>query len=443
MDTKDHIKGSDERDLSAVIGRDPLTGLYQRDHFFERAEQYDREHPDREMDAVIVDISHFHIINERFGSEYGNRILSIIGKNLLDAVKKLDGIVCRRNADTFMIYSPHGTDYNKLLKTASEGLSDDGKPSNRIRLRMGIYMSVDKSIDMSRRFDRAKLAADTIKNIAADSIGIYDDAFSKEELYREKLIEDFPDAISSRQFEVFYQPKFDITQDPPVLSSAEALVRWNHPTLGLISPSEFVPMFEQNGLISELDRYVWQTAAGQLKRFKDKLGAVVPVSVNVSRIDLFDPEIADTLESIVRDNGLEPHELMLEITESAYADDSEHIIKTVNELRDKGFRIEMDDFGTGYSSLNSLSTLPIDVLKMDMSFLETAFKKTKDTRILKFIVDIANYLSVPVIAEGVETLEQLEALKDLGCDLVQGYYFSKPIPAHKFEEFLADKAPNE
>ena len=220
-------------------------------------------------------------------------------------------------------------------------------------------------------------------------------------------------------------------------------MRWNHPTLGLISPSEFVPMFEENGLISELDRYVWQTAAGQLKRFKDKLGAVVPVSVNVSRIDLFDPDIADTLESIVRDNGLEPHELMLEITESAYADDSEHIIKTVNELRDKGFRIEMDDFGTGYSSLNSLSTLPIDVLKMDMSFLETAFKKTKDTRILKFIVDIANYLSVPVIAEGVETLEQLEALKDLGCDLVQGYYFSKPIPANKFEEFLSDKKIND
>ena len=444
MDTKDHIKGSDERTLLGSMERDPLTGLYQRDHFFEHAERYDREHPDKDMDAVIIDISHFHIINERFGSAYGNRILSTIGNNLLDSVQKLDGIVCRRDADTFMIYSPHGTDYNKLLKAASEGLSEDGKPSNRIRLRMGIYMSVDRSIDMSRRFDRAKLAADAIKNIATDSIGIYDDAFSKEELYKEKLIEDFHDAINSRQFEVFYQPKFDITQDPPALSSAEALVRWNHPSLGLISPAEFVPLFEENGLICELDRYVWQTAAGQLKRFKDKLGTIVPVSVNVSRIDLFDPDIADTLEHILKNNGLEPHELMLEITESAYADDSEHIINTVKELRERGFKIEMDDFGTGYSSLNSLSTLPIDVLKMDMGFLKTAFRQTKDTRILKFIVDIANYLSVPVIAEGVETLEQLEALKELGCDLVQGYYFSKPIPAHEFEEFLTsrNKAPS-
>ena len=439
MYTKDHLNGSDGKDPIVSTERDPLTGLYQRDFFFECAERYDREKPDKDMDAVIIDISHFHIINERFGSAYGNGILRTIGKNLHDAVQKLEGIVCRRDADTFMIYCPHGADYNQLLKAAAEGLYDDGKPSNRIRLRMGIYMSVDKSIDMIRRFDRAKLAADTIKNIATDSIGIYDADVSKEELYKEKMIEDFHDAINSRQFEVFYQPKFDITQDPPVLSSAEALVRWNHPTMGLISPSEFVPLFEENGLINELDKYVWKTAADQVKRFKDKLGTAVPVSVNVSRIDLFDPDIADTLERIVKDNGLDPHELMLEITESAYADDSEHIINTVNELRDKGFKIEMDDFGTGYSSLNSLSTLPIDVLKMDMSFLETAFRKTKDTRILEFIVDIANYLSVPVIAEGVETLEQLEALKEIGCDLVQGYYFSKPIPAHQFEEFLLNK----
>ncbi len=433
----------EDRHLLSSLERDPLTGVYKRDFFFKYADQYDQKHPDKEMDAVIIDISHFHIINERFGSAYGNRILRIIGENLHDAIQVLDGIVCRKEADTFMIYCPHGTDYDQLLKTASEGLYDDGKPSNRVRLRMGIYMNVDKSIDMSRRFDRAKLAADTIKNIATDSIGIYDDAFSEAELYKEKLIEDFHDAIEARQFEVFYQPKFDITKEPPVLSSAEALVRWNHPTLGLISPSEFVPLFEENGLINELDRYVWQTAADQLKAFKDKLGTAVPVSVNVSRIDLFDPDIADTLERIVKGNGLDPHELLLEITESAYADDSERIIQTVNELRDKGFKIEMDDFGTGYSSLNSLSTLPIDVLKMDMSFLKTAFQKSKDTRILEFIVDIAKYLSVPVIAEGVETLEQLEALKELGCDLVQGYYFSKPIPADEFEEFLTNNKKND
>ena len=433
----------EDRHLLSSMERDALTGVYKKDFFFKYADLYDQKHPDKKMDAVIIDISHFHIINERFGSAYGNRILRTIGENLHDAIQVLDGIVCRKEADTFMIYCPHGTDYNQLLKTASEGLYDDGKPSNRIRLRMGIYMCVDKSIDMSRRFDRAKLAADTKRNIAADSIGVYDDAFSEAELYKEKLIEDFHDAIETKQFEVFYQPKFDITKEPPVLSSAEALVRWNHPTLGLISPSEFVPLFEENGLINELDRYVWQTAADQLKAFKDKLGTAVPVSVNVSRIDLFDPDIADTLERIVKDNGLDPHELMLEITESAYADDSERIIKTVNELRDKGFKIEMDDFGTGYSSLNSLSTLPIDVLKMDMSFLKTAFQKSKDTRILEFIVDIANYLSVPVIAEGVETLEQLEALKELGCDLVQGYYFSKPIPANEFEKFLTNSKSND
>ena len=194
--------------------------------------------------------------------------------------------------------------------------------------------------------------------------------------------------------------------------------------------------FEENGLIHKLDNYVWNEAANQIRDWKDRFGVTVPVSVNVSRIDMFDPKLVETFSDIIASNGISANELLLEITESAYTKDSVQIIKTTNDLRNLGFKIEMDDFGTGYSSLNMISMLPIDALKLDMLFIRQAFSGGKDTRLLEIIIDIAGYLSVPVIAEGVETEEQLISLKEMGCDIVQGYYFSKPVPPEDFEEFI-------
>ena len=304
---------------------------------------------------------------------------------------------------------------------------------------MGVYENVDKTLDIERRFDRAKMAADTVRGSFTKNIGIYDSALHEKELYSERLIEDFYTAVEEKQFQVFYQPKFDIRPETPVLASAEALVRWFHPSLGMISPGEFIPLFEDNGLIQTLDRYVWETAADQLRLWKEKYGFIVPVSVNVSRIDMYDPRLVETFQKILSVNGLTPAEFLLEITESAYTQDSEQIIETVNLLRSLGFSIEMDDFGTGYSSLNMISTLPIDALKLDMQFIRTAFSQNRDTRMLEVIIDIADYLSVPTIAEGVETKDQLQALKAMGCDIVQGYYFSKPVPHEEFKQFLVKR----
>ncbi|HAE80084.1 MAG TPA: diguanylate cyclase, partial [Lachnoclostridium sp.] len=170
--------------------------------------------------------------------------------------------------------------------------------------------------------------------------------------------------------------------------------------------------------------YVWREAAAQIRDWKERLGFSVPVSVNVSRIDMYDPHLIETFTGILGEFHLTPQEFLLEITESAYTQDSKQMIDTVNQLRDLGFRIEMDDFGTGYSSLNMISSLPIDALKLDMQFIRAAFGERRDTRLLEVIIDIADYLGVPVIAEGVETEEQLTVLRNMGCDLVQGYYFS-------------------
>ena len=433
------IELSEDRDIIQSTERDPLTGLYNREFFYRYAEQYDRHHRDVEMDAIVVDINHFHMINERFGSAYGDELLRHIGEKIRETVADSDGIVCRRGADTFMVYCPHGRDYKNILENAAVGLTDNDSVNSRVRLRMGVYAKADKTLEIERRFDRAKMAADTVRNSFTKTIGIYDSTMHERELYAEQLIDDFHSAIAEKQFKVFYQPKFDVHPRSPILTSAEALVRWQHPTLGLISPGVFVPLFEDNGLIQELDSYVWQETAAQLRDWKERLGFAVPVSVNVSRIDMYDPELLSRFERLLRENGLAPGDLFLEITESAYTQDEEQIIGTVNALREMGFRIEMDDFGTGYSSLNMISTLPIDALKLDMQFVRSAFGEQKDTRMLEVVVDIAEHLSVPIIAEGVETEEQLVALKELGCDIVQGYYFSKPVPAAEYELFLIER----
>ena len=304
---------------------------------------------------------------------------------------------------------------------------------------LGIYPNVDKTLDIERRFDRAKLAADTVRNNFDRTIAFYDDKMRETEIYMEQLLEDFQQGISEKQFVVYYQPKFAIQGTLPVLNSAEALVRWNHPQRGMISPGVFIPLFESDGLIRQLDNYVWREVAMQMRDWKDRLGICVPVSVNMSRVDMLDEDLVDHIKSLVAEFGLNRDEFLLEITETAYTQDSEQIIKTVKAFREAGFRIEIDDFGSGYSSLSMISTLPMDALKLDMEFMRNAFKERKNTRMLDAVIDIAYSLEVPTIAEGVETAEQMFALKEMGCDIVQGFYFSRPIPAAEFEEFLLEK----
>ena len=426
------------RQIIQSTERDPLTGLYNREFFFNYAEQYDQYHRDTPMDAIVLDINRFSIINERYGRAYADEVLRRVGEKAREIVHDAGGIVCHCEADIFLVYCPHREDYKAILDNASMGLSGEQNANNRVRLRMGVYSNVDKSVELERRFDRAKNASDSVRNSFTRSIGIYDDTLRKAEMYSEQLIEDFPRAIEEKQFRVFFQPKFNITGEKPFLAGAEGLVRWQHPELGLISPGVFIPLFEENGLIQKLDHYIWREAARQIRIWKDTVGFTVPVSVNVSRVDMYDASIVYTLLDILEESRLEAEALHLEVTESAYAEDAEQIIETVKRLRSMGFLVEMDDFGTGYSSLNMLSTLPIDVLKLDMKFINSAFGQEKDIHMLEIILEIARHLSAPVVAEGVETEEQMKALREIGCDMVQGYLFSPPVPPEKFEPFLQE-----
>ena len=432
------IQLAEDNTIIHAAETDPLTGLYTREFFFQYCSRHDRYCPDTSMDAMVLNINRFHLVNELYGRSYGDEVLRSIADSIRGLLDGTDGIACRCEPDAFYIYIPHSDDYDHVLKRIETGFAKNER-SAYISVRLGIYSSSAADIGIEQRFDRANRACNRLRSVYKTSFALYDTGLMEKELYAERLINDMDTALEEKQFQVFYQPKYDIRGDRPRLSSAEALVRWFHPELGMISPGAFVPLFEENGLIQKLDRYVWNEAAAQIKKWKDSFGRTIPVSVNVSRVDIFDPDMENELLETVRRNGLLPQEYLLEITESVYTGNSEGIIETVRRLRSHGFRVEMDDFGTGYSSLNMLTSLPIDALKLDMVFIRNICENEKDYHMVELMIDIARFLSVPVIAEGVEDERQCELLKKAGCDIIQGYLFSKPVPPHEFERFIKEE----
>ncbi len=233
------IELSENKDLVRWTERDTLTGLYNREYFYRYAEKYDIYHRGEDTDALVVDVNHFSTINERFGKKFANEVLRRIGKELYAAVTETGGVACRREADNFQVYGPHQEDYSSLAERITAAAC--GGEKGRIRIRIGAYSRVDKNIDMERRFDRAKKAADTIRNSYTAVIALYDDALHEKEMYAERLLDDFHDALAKKQFVVYFQPKYDIRPDQPVICGAEALVRWNHPQLGMVSPGVLFP----------------------------------------------------------------------------------------------------------------------------------------------------------------------------------------------------------
>ena len=431
------IELQEDKSLIHAAERDHLTGLYTKDFFTEYIRQIEKYNPDSRHDLMVLNIEHFHLINELYGRIEGDNVLICIADILSGILANIDGIGCRTEADYFYVYAETGLDYEKILKQILAGLS--GKcPSYHVRLRIGVYPDVDKTLLAENWIDRAKTACDRIRGDYSRHIAIYDNEFYEKSKYQERLINDIDDAIASKDLLVFYQPKYYIQGEKPTLKSAEALIRWKHPELGMISPGDFIPLFESNGLIQKLDRYVWNEVAQQIDRWKKDYGVSIPVSVNVSRMDIYSPRLREEFLELLEANNLSASELMLEITESAYADNAEQLVNVIENLRNDGFIIEMDDFGSGYSSLNMLTTIPIDALKMDMKFIRNMQKDEKSMKLVELVLDIAKFLHIPVIAEGVETEEQMMLLKERDCDIVQGYYFSRPVPADEFTKFFSD-----
>ncbi len=405
---------------------DALTGLNNKEFFFQYCEQYMKHNPEVDMDAIVVNINRFHLINALYGRHFGDKLLCAVSNRLRHVVMVYGGMVCRYDADSFYLYIPHTENYEELYQSIVIGVDEliNDAPD---RLRMGIYSNVSKDHTLAENFGWALQACNVLRNRIGNGYLLFDDDMRKKQMRVAKLLDGFESAIANREFEIYYQPEFFIKGEKPTLNSAEALVRWNHPEYGLLYPGEFIHLFEDNGKIWKLDRYVWNEVARQIRKWHNELGVLMSVSVNVSRMNMYVSDMTEYLSDIVMDNDIPDGNFLLEITESAYTDNSEQILDVVRRLRAIGFRIEMDDFGTGYSSLNMLTTLPIDVLKIDKEFISDITVDDRSKKMVELVIDIARFLDMPTIAEGVENASEYEILKDLGCDVIQGYYFSKPL----------------
>ena len=430
------IELAEDKDIILATETDHLTRLYNKDFFFQYCTKSDLYAPEKPMDAIVINISRFHLVNELKGRTFGDKVICALADEIKYHAFQCEGLACRGGSDLFFVYLPHDKSHKDFLESIEDAVAEiDG--AVRINLRMGVYQNVDFSLGMEERFDRANIACNSLRKSVSEHYAVYDSELHDRELFAEKLIHEIDRALAEKQFKVVYQPKFNIKGDEPRLCSAEALVRWHHPELGMISPCVFIPLFEENGLINRLDNYIWSDVARQIKLWKDEFGVTIPVSVNVSRVDLLSPGYEENMLWIVHKNSLQPGDMLLEITESAYTENSDRIIEIANSLRNRGFKLEMDDFGSGYSSLNMLAALPIDALKLDMKFVRNICENAKDLRMVQLMIEIAAFLNVPVIAEGVETEEQYRLLKENGCDIIQGYYFSKPVYVEQFAEMIA------
>ena len=424
------------RETAAMINMiqyDRLTGLYSKQYFYQQAGEVLLRNPDQQYDIICSDIENFKLINDVFGVKAGDRLLRGIGNAYAERLKGI-GICGRLNSDQFACLLKHRDDYTDDMFIEASILTNGLLDIHNIVMKWGIYNVEDRSVSIEQICDRALLAARSIKGQYGKYFAIYDDTLRNQLLREQAITDSMESALSQNQFLVYLQPKYRIKDE--VLVGAEALVRWNHPVWGFLSPAEFIPLFEKNGFITRLDRFVWEKACAVLHDWDERGYYPMSVSVNVSRADIYNEDLADTLVKIIEKYDLDPSRLHLEITESAYTENPKQIIDTVTTLRELGFVIEMDDFGSGYSSLNMLNDMPIDILKLDMKFIRSEMAKPKSQGILQFIINLARWMNLSVVAEGVETKAQLLRLTEIGCDYVQGYYFAKPMPCQEFEGLL-------
>ncbi len=379
---------------------------------------------------IQFDIRKFKIVNDLYGEKFGDQILDFVKSRLVETCKEEQYFVNLRS-DVFMIVTEYETE--EELVAFIRGLDSGLGSFKDVKLQMtyGVYTVEDRKMEFRQMEDRAAMARKAAKNNVLTNILFYREQF-KESLYNRKFIEEnMQSAIAERQFKMYLQPKYSISQNEII--GAEALVRWLHPERGMIYPDQFIPVIEENGFIKRVDYYIWNEACRFIKKCGEEGFSPCPVSVNVSRIHLRDDECVQVLNDMIRDTGISRSLLELEITETA---DDQQVSKKAFQLKDEGFTLLMDDFGSGYSSLSILLETPFDVIKLDKKFMENMMVSEKGKLILEQVVSMADRLELGLLAEGVETKEQVELLQNIGCDQVQGYYYAKPMPEEEFFELL-------
>ena len=379
---------------------------------------------------IQFDIRQFKIVNDLYGERIGDEILDFI-KSRLNQVCNERQFYINLRSDVFMVVTEYDTEEELVEFIHILNAQISSYKNVKLQMTYGVYTVEDREMELRQMEDRAAMARKAAKQNAVSNILFYKEQF-KETLYNRKFIEEnMQAAITERQFMMYLQPKYSIAKNEII--GAEALVRWHHPERGMIFPNQFIPIIEENGFIREVDYYIWGEACRFIKQCESEGIMACPISVNVSRVHLRDNECIKVLSDLIKSTAIPKGMLELEITESV---DDQAVSRKAYQLKDEGYTLLMDDFGSGYSSLNILLETPFDVIKLDKRFIEGMMVSSKGKLILEQVVSMANGLELGLLAEGVETKEQVELLQKIGCDQVQGYYYAKPMPKEEFYELL-------
>ncbi|MBO6149473.1 MAG: EAL domain-containing protein [Lachnospiraceae bacterium] len=412
---------------------DMLTGLYTREHLFRKINERLKHDNKADYYIALVDISDFKIVNDVFGKEFGDYAL----KKVADWIRLYSDESCiygRLVGDNFGSCLPKKLFIPELInRDLSRFKVKMGNTEQPLMIHVGFCEIGEEDNDVSILFDRARLALSTIKNDYKTHVAFYDRRLRERVRWNQEISSELHTAIEENQIVPFLQPIADRSGN---IVGAEALARWIHPKHGFMNPGDFIPLFEENGMIVDLDKHIWKSVCGILKDWKEKHPGLF-ISVNVSPKDFYLTNVLSDIKSYVEESGINPKDLRIEVTETSMMNDTDMRMKVLEEFRKSGFIVEMDDFGSGFSSLNMLKDMPVDVLKIDMKFLSSSKDNVRANTIVKNIIKLSDDLGILSLTEGVETMEQFDMLSDMGCVLFQGYYFAKPVKLSEFEEMLA------
>lgn len=434
----EHIQQEEKYVRQAYTELSPLTGLYYNRAFFKKADKYLKGVKPRTYSFVAIDMEHFRLFNKLYGREAGDQLLVYIANCLKKVQKEHGGIAGYLGGDNFCLLMPD--EFGLVRELKYDIIKGVNQWSNTVGFlpAIGVYSIEDTTVPAMLMYDRATIALSYVVGNYAKRIRRYDVGMEKKLEEELNLLTDIRAALANDEFTFYAQPQCDIKTGKIV--GAESLVRWNHSTKGLVPPGVFIPVLEKNGFIADLDRYVWRKVCEWLRSWLDRGYQPVPISINVSRLDIFSMDVPVYLTELIEEYELSSKLIKVEITESAYAESNDKIIKAVRDLRIAGFLVMMDDFGSGYSSLNMLKEVTVDVLKLDMRFLDiTEKEEEKGRNIIESVVNMARMMGLPIVVEGVETKKQETMLLNLGCRYTQGYYYYKPLSIPQFEELLSDE----
>lgn len=414
-----------------LITHDRLTGLYNREYFYEQTQKMLEQNPGRDFVMICSNIGQFKLVNEFFDTEFGNNILKEIGINIRKSAAKT-AVYGRLDSDRFAVCML-ADEYEEKYLTYDKGKINVGDIHNfTFTNYFGVYFIEDRQASISSMCDMAMTAIDSIKDDYSKNVAYYNKKIHDEFVEEQSIIADFAEALEKEEFVIYIQPQISLRTGK--CESGEVLVRWNHGEEGMISPGKFIPVFEKNGMIAKLDLYIWEKACQLLNQWEKEGKSHMSLSVNISPKDFYYMDIDQELIRLVNKYQIDPKGLNLELTESAFVHEQEQMLELLGRLQKFGFAIEMDDFGSGYSSLNTLKDIPVNVLKIDMGFFSNTDAASRSRKIVEMVVQLGKSLGIQVIAEGVETEDKVRFLKEIGCDMIQGYFFAGPMPVEIFDQ---------